>query len=233
MRRRVRQISIAIALSLTAAICHAAEFTGHGAVTTDYARRGVTQSDGHGAVQVGVDVAGRDGWYVGAWASTVDIEPAPGRVRDIETNFYAGYLFDATDRLRLGANVVVYEYPGATGPIDYGYVEYSLTSNYDDWLFIEYAYSPDLYSSGADTQNLDAFVEIQIAQSLLASAGAGYYDVSEFSGRGYGYWQLGLTRIFHRTSLDLRFHDTNRWVPAVSAPERAESRVSLTFSLSF
>ena len=233
MQRCAGQLSALGFLSLTAAICDAAEFTGHGALTTDYVRRGVTQSDGHGAVQVGIDVTGKSGWYAGAWVSTVDIEPAPGRERDIETNYYAGYLFDATDRLSLGANVVVYEYPGATGPIDYGYVEYSLTSNYDDWLFIEYAYSPDLYNTGADTHNLDAFIEIQVAEDLLVGAGGGYYDVSDFSGRGYGYWQLGLTKMFRRTSLDLRFHDSNRWVLAVSDPERAESRLSLTFSVSF
>ncbi len=233
MHGHIGRASAAVFLLLAVAVCDAAEFTGHGAVTTDYVRRGVTQSDGHGAAQLGIDVAGRSGWYAGAWVSTVDIEPAPGRERDVETNYYAGYLFDVTERLRLGANVVAYEYPGSTGPIDYSYVEYSLTSNFDDWLFLEFAYSPDLYNSGADTQNLDAFVEFQIAESLLASGGVGYYDVSDFSGQGYGYWQLGLTKIFRRNSLDLRFHDTNRWVPAVSAPDRAESRVSLTFSLSF
>ena len=63
--------------------------------------------------------------------------------------------------------------------------------------------------------------------------GAGYYNTSELTGAGYGYWQLGISRQFGLLDLDLRFHDTNRGVPIISAGARADSRLALSARIHF
>ena len=70
-------LAIVIVSLLSSGPLAAAEFSGYLVATTDYVYRGATQSDGHGAVQAGLDVNFDAGWFLGAWASTVDI-PGPG-----------------------------------------------------------------------------------------------------------------------------------------------------------
>lgn len=223
----------AVALFVVAAHAGAAEISGYLVATTDYVHRGVTQSDGHGAAQLGVDLGFDSGFYAGVWASTVDIDNGPINHRDAEVSYYIGYGGGISDEWMLGGNVVAYTYPGTEGDVDYDYVEYAVTASYDDRLWIEYAYSPDLYSTGEHTHNLDVYGEWSLPAELVLGAGAGFYDVSRPSGDDYTYWQLGITRNIRRFAIDLRFHDTNRYVPIVSTPDRAERRLVLSLRVEF
>lgn len=222
-----------VSLSAVSTDSGAVEATGYLVVTTDYVHRGVTQSDGHAAVQLGADLSFDSGFYMGAWASTVDIDNGPTRHRDTEISYFAGYGRGISDQWLLGGNVVAYTYPGTEGDVDYDYVEYSVVANYDDRFWIEYAYSPDLYDTGEHTHNLDLYAEWPLPAELILGAGAGFYDVSRPSGDDYTYWQLGLTRDLGRFSIDLRYHDTNRYVPVVSTPDRAKQRLVLSLRLVF
>jgi uncharacterized protein (TIGR02001 family) len=56
------RVSLLVALLVCVALpVHAAEFSGYLTLTTDYVWRGVTQSNGDPAVQVGGEVAFRSG----------------------------------------------------------------------------------------------------------------------------------------------------------------------------
>jgi uncharacterized protein (TIGR02001 family) len=83
--------------------CLAADFGGYVTLTTDYVKRGVTQSDGDPALQLGVEMSFENGFFLGAWGSTVDISNGPATQRDLEVNYYAGYVLDASDSWRLSA----------------------------------------------------------------------------------------------------------------------------------
>ena len=209
------------------------DWTAYINLTTDYVKRGVSQSDSHAAVQLGGEVAFDSGVYLGAWGSTVDVDNGPGRHRDKEVNFYAGYGKDVSSMLRLSAYVVSYNYPGQTGVIDYDYIEYTVSGNYDDRLWLEYSYSPDLYNSGYSTSNIEAVAEFPLGDELRMSAGVGHYDTSNLTGEVYTYWQLGITRAFRRVDLDLRYHDTDRDVFIISTPDRAEARLVLSLAIAF
>jgi len=211
----------------------AAELSGYAVLTTDYVFRGVTYSDSHGAVQLGADVSFDSGLYFGAWGSTVDISNGPGRTRDLEFDYYVGYAQDISNRWSVGANFVSYNFPGAEGQFDYDYFEYSLISNYNDRVWFEYSYSPDLYHSGFSTQNYELYSEWPIASDLTLGTGVGLYDVSNLAGYDYSYWQLGVTRSFGIVDLDLRYFDTSDWVPIVSTPDRAQSRIVLGVRIQF
>ena len=211
----------------------AADFGGYVALTTDYVRRGVTQSGGNPALQLGAEINFDSGFYLGAWGSTIDISNGPTRQRDQEVNYYAGYVLSATDSLRFSAAVIAYVYPGQTGYVDYNYEEYSLTGNFDDRVWLEYAYSPDLYNTGHSSTNIDLYAEWPINSDWAVGAGVGQYDTSDLTGKSYQYWQLGITKSFRWVDVDLRFHDTDSWVPIISTPDRAKSRVILKIQFPF
>lgn len=228
--------AVTAAACLTAALplpaAYAAEATGYALLTSDYVFRGVSYSDSHPALQAGVDVSLDSGVYAGFWGSTVDIRSGPAH-RDLELTWYAGYNHDVTADWTLGANIVAVSFPGTEGPIDYDYREYSFIANFRDRAWLEYSYSPDLFHTSRHSHNLEIYGEWPLPQKLLLGLGAGYYDVAALSGAGYGYWQAGITRPFSRFALDLRYHGTNRYVPIVSSPGRAESRVALSLRIPF
>ena len=211
----------------------AAEFTGYVTLTTDYVFRGVTYSDSHAAFQLGGDIAFASGFYLGAWASTVDISNGPARQRDLEVDYYAGYLAEVSDRWSISGNIVSYTFPGAEGEFDYDYVEYSVAANYDDRVWLSYAYSPDLFHTGSSTHNVELFAEMQLGWQMTLGSGAGFYDVSDVSGSDYTYWQIGVTRPLGQIDVDLRYFDSNDWVPIVSTPDRADGRVVLSLRYAF
>ena len=211
----------------------AAEFTGYVALTSDYVKRGVSQSDNGAALQLGADISFDSGFFAGAWGSSVDIDNEPTGHRDRELNLYVGYDYDVSDIWRLSANIVSYEYPRQTGDIDYNYVEYTLAVNYDDRLWLEYAYSPDLYNLNRSSDNVELFAEFSLSENWSVGSGVGYYDVSNLTGQGYGYWQVGATRNFRYANIDIRFHDTNRSVFIVSTDDLARARLAVTVIVPF
>lgn len=211
----------------------AADFSGYLALTSDYVKRGVTQSDGNPAIQLAADLNFDNGLFLGVWGSTLDIENGPSIHRDMEANYYVGYVFDASKSWQISAGAVAYDYPGQTGSFDYDYEEYSLGGNFDDRLWLEVAYSPDLYNSGLSSINVDLFAEWPINSVWAIGGGAGYYDTSNLTGSAYRYWQLGVTASLERADIDLRVHATDKWVPIISTPDRAKPRLVLTLQIPF
>lgn len=210
-----------------------AEFAGYVALTTDYVKRGVSQSDSAPALQLGADLSFANGLYLGAWASTTDIRNGPDRRREREVNYYLGYGFDVSKLWRIAANVVAYQYPGQTGDVDYNYEEYSIGGSYDDRLWLEIAWSPDLYNSGFSSTNVELYAEWPLNAVWSIGGGAGYYDTSDLTGSAYTYFQLGVTRSFKWADVDLRIYDTDAWVPIISTPDRAKSRIVLKIQIPF
>jgi len=228
--RRIASISF---LLIFCQYSPAAELAGYLTLTTDYVKRGVTQSDGDAALQLGADISFESGFYLGAWGSTVDIANGPPRQRDIETNYYAGYAFDASNAWQFSLGTVAYFYPGQTGNVDYNYLEYSIGGSYNDQYWLEFSYSPDLYNTGQSSTNVDLFAEWPINSAWAIGGGGGYYDTSNLTGSTYRYWQLGVTGNFNSMDIDFRFHDTDKWVPIISTPDRAKSRFVLTIRFPF
>ena len=225
---------LASALLVTSGTSAATEASGYVALTTDYVFRGVTYSDGQPALQLGGDIAFESGVYIGAWASTVDIESPNGSTqRDLQVDYYAGYAMPLSNRFTVGGNIVLYTFPDSDGPVDYDYAEYSLSLNFDDRLWLEYAYAPDIFDFGAATHNYSLFGELPLGQAFTADAGIGYYDLSELSDSGYTYWELGIGRPVGQISFDLRYHDANDWVPIWSDRSRIDSRLVLTAEYRF
>lgn len=228
-----RQIVLGSILAIGSQNSIAADFGGYVALATDYVKRGVSQSDGNPVIQLGAEVSFKSGFFVGAWGSTVDISNGPSRQRDLEVDYYAGYIFDASNSWRFSVGAVAYTYPGQTGAVNYNYEEYSLGGNFDDRVWLDVSYSPDLYHTGRASTNVDLYAEWPLSNVWAVGGGAGYYDVSDLTGSAYYYFQLGITASLRWADIDLRVHDTDIWVPIISTPDRAKSRLVLKIQIPF
>lgn len=220
-------------VACTASAAQAAEFTGYGVLTTDYVFRGVSYSDSHPAAQLGAEVGFDNGIYAGVWASTVDLSSGSGQQRDLEVDYYFGFGVDVGSRWNVGTYIVSYNFPGTDGVFDYDYFEYSVNSNYDDRLWFEYSYSPDIFNTGISTHNYELYGEWQPGGEITIGGGVGFYDVSDLSGSDYGYWQLGITHPAGAADIDLRYFDSSDWVPVISRPDQADARLVLSLRFQF
>ena len=95
------------------------EISGNVALTTDYRFRGVSFSGEDIAIQGGFDVAHESGFYVGAWASSLEDSALYG---NSELDIYAGWSGDVATGLSIDAGVLYYIYPNGNdlvGDSDY------------------------------------------------------------------------------------------------------------------
>lgn len=232
-----RRVFATFAATLIAAnSAGAGEVSGYLVGTSDYVYRGVTQSDGHGAVQAGLDFNFDSGFFLGAWGSTVDIPGPANHQRDTEVRAYLGYAFEMSEQFQMVLNTVAYRYPGSEGNVDYDNQEYSVSLGIADQYWIEYAHSPDLYGLDVHTHNIEVFAEWPLGTQYLLSAGVGHYQVDwreTTIANETLYWQLGVSRSFGQFDVDLRYHEAQDPVWFTSNAERIEPRLSLSIRLGF
>ncbi|MFC4254514.1 hypothetical protein GRI97_03695 [Altererythrobacter xixiisoli] len=81
------------------------------AVVTQYRFRGVDRSGGDIAVQGGVDASHTSGFYVGAWASSLDDDSF--QRGDVELDIYGGWSGEIRNGLTVNAGVMAYLFPDA------------------------------------------------------------------------------------------------------------------------
>lgn len=85
------------------------------AVVSDYRFRGVSLTAGDPAVQAGVTVTHKSGFYVGAWGSNID-DGGTDFYGDVELDLLAGWSGGLSEAATLDAGVLYYAYPtNATG----------------------------------------------------------------------------------------------------------------------
>jgi uncharacterized protein (TIGR02001 family) len=94
--------------------------TGSVALTTDYRFRGVSLSGGDPAIQGGITVSHKSGFYVGAWSSSladgdsVDLN-GDGKFGTVygeqELDLFGGWTGEVTPGLTLDAGLLMYDYP--------------------------------------------------------------------------------------------------------------------------
>ena len=91
-----------IALLLTACTVPAfAGTSGYLGYTSDYMYRGLSQSNGQGALQASLKYETEGGLYGGIWASEVDF----GNEATYELDFYGGYVMKLSDKLSVDVGV--------------------------------------------------------------------------------------------------------------------------------
>ena len=183
--------------------------SGYVTVTSDYRRRGLSQSRGNASLQLGGDYQHRTGFFAGGWIATM--EYVPGDVSGAsshqkEIGYYAGYGRRA-GAWSFAATAGRYAYPDSVR--DYDYNEASATVAYRDKLFLTASYTDDLFSRGASALNQEIGVTLPLPWRLELGATLGRFDSSDVDGR-YTHWNLGLSKTFtRRLGLDVRYYETS------------------------
>ncbi|KQZ92924.1 MULTISPECIES: TorF family putative porin [unclassified Pseudomonas] len=78
-------------------------------LASDYRTRGISQTQNDPAIQGAITLAHSSGLYLGAWSSNVDF--GGGLKTRQEVDYYAGWLWQATEEVSLDVGYLKYTYP--------------------------------------------------------------------------------------------------------------------------
>lgn len=206
-----------------------AEFGGSLAATTDYIYRGISQTQGKAALQADLHYRTANSWAFGAWASTLDDSRGPGA--SLELDLYLSRNWTMHPNWDAQVTLTHYMYPDDNRPASYDYNEVTASLIYQSRLAATVAWSPDVsrYDYGRLAQDKTAIsYELSGTQALLhklsATAGAGYYDLSELGVPGYWFWNAGLSWSAGGAQLSVSFIDTDAAAVRTFGYEQAGSR---------
>lgn len=196
-------------LIATPALAETPTVEGNVGFVTDYRFRGASLSDETLALQGGLDLTWTSGFYVGAWASS--IEPVGGS--EVEVDVYAGYSGEAGG-LGYDVGVLVYTYPGeaetayaeaygslsgSTGAVSHTVgaawaPEQSNLSDQDN-LYLYYTAGTELSDSG-------------IGVSFTLGYEAGAFGDWDGDGDDKINWQIALSKSYAGLDFSIAYEDT-------------------------
>ncbi|MGA7298097.1 MAG: TorF family putative porin [Rhodanobacteraceae bacterium] len=219
----------AVALSATLGTqAAAASLTGSAALTSDYVFRGISQTNGHPALQGGVQYQAENGWYVASWASTLDPYPANGAKAELDLS--AGWQGALTQELTLNATLTRYTYPGAhRASTDYNELLGTLTWRDHVWLMT--GWSDDAFASGHSALYSQIGLRLPLA-GMTVEPSLGYYALSDALGRSYMHGDVALVKSVDKFTFRLAGHFTDRAARKLFS-HLAGSRVELSASIDF
>lgn len=201
----------------TAAPAFAQDVTisGNVALTTDYAFRGISQSDESPAVSGGFDAAfGDSGFYVGTWASSINFGTGGS---NMELDVYGGYKF-SLGPVAMDVGVLGYLYPGAgddTSELDFYevYAKPSIALSKEFTLGGQIAYSPEFTLDGGDALYYEVNGAYVVSPELSFSGAVGMQtadvDGYFFGEDDYTTWNVGGTYSAMGLGFDLRYVSTD------------------------
>ena len=211
--RNLLVFGIIAAATAAPAFAQEVTVTGNVALATDYAFRGVSQSDGP-AVQGGFDVAfGDSGLYAGTWASNINF----GGGSDLELDVYGGYKF-ALGGVAMDVGVLGYLYPNAQddgAELDYWevYAKPSIALTEQFTLGAGIYYSPEFTGESGDGLYYEVNGAFAVSPELSLSGAVGKQSVDTdgfFAGEDeYTTWNVGGTYSAFGLGFDLRYHGTD------------------------
>ena len=182
-------------------------------LASDYRSRGISQTQNDPAVQAGVTLAHSTGLYVGAWSSNVDF--GGGLKTRQEIDYYAGWLWEATENVNLDIGYLKYTYPKES---QFNQSEvYSILSVYG--VKLGAYYSDDAPGIESEQNSLYTYVgyETQLPYDTGLKLRYGNMDFKDpylYSSSGhaedsYREWEVKLTHELAGVLLGLSYIDTD------------------------
>lgn len=163
--------------------------------TSQYAFRGLAQSDENPAIQGSIDYAHENGLYAGVWGSNVDFND--GDEANIETDLYAGWKTEIKGFL-LDGGFIYYAYPGADSDLNYDFFEAKAAVGYDfEFLNLNAGlnYSPNYFADSGDAWYISANADIPLPYDFKIMTHFGHQDIDDedaFGSPDYNDWSAGL-----------------------------------------
>ena len=206
-----RSLAIAAALGLAAAAgpALAQDVTFNLGAQSDYAVRGVSQTEDDPSVFGGVDATFGQA-YAGLWASNVAFAGDPDTSAEID--LYGGWRA-TRGAWTLEAGAVAYLYAGQPPGADYDFVEAKVAASraQGPWTIGAVVFaSPDFFgASEEEAVYVEANTTVRLTPKLVVSGAVGRQSVS--SDFDYTTWNAGMTwSLSDRIALDVRGWDTDQ-----------------------
>jgi uncharacterized protein (TIGR02001 family) len=218
--RAVFPAALAAALAATVSMpARAADVSGSVTVVNDYLFRGLSQTNQKPALQAGVEVAGKNGLYAGAWGSNIswlsdassDAAPISS---SLEMDGYAGWRGDLGGGFSLDVGVYTYYYPGTypAGFTSPNTTEAYVGGGYGDFS-LKYSHAFTNLFGFADSKHSD-YWDLSFGHDFgndwSVSAHVGHQTIKHVPGANYTDWNVGVSRSFGKGwSVSLGYYDTN------------------------
>lgn len=202
--------------------------TGNIALTSDYVARGISQTEGRGVLQGGIDLDW-SGLYAGAWASKVDFSGF-GIASDLELDLYGGWR-PSLGPVALNLGAIYYSYPNADegrlgiGELDYAEVYAKAGIAASERLSFQgaIAYTPEFTIRTGEAWYVEGQATYAASPSFVASAAIGHQTIEDVTGvfdslvppfartrcATYTTWNIGGTYGLEGFEFDLRWHDND------------------------
>lgn len=170
------RIAVAGALLAATGVVGAAEISATATLTNDYDFRGISQTQGDPAFQLGLNYSADSGIYMGIWGSNVKFANTAdwevyGRRPNTELDTYIGYAFgDPDDGLGFDVGAIYYAYPNA-GEGNFPEVYAGLTKGF---FGLKLWYSWDFNSSGDTAYYVDTNFNLPMANGFSFLTHLGY-----------------------------------------------------------
>ena len=215
------------AVAAAPAFAQEVAISGNVALTTDYAFRGISQTDQSPAIQGGLDLSAGS-FYLGTWASNINFGTGGA---NLELDVYGGYKF-AAGPVAFDVGIIGYLYPGAAddgAELDYweGYVKPSIALSDSFTLGGAIYYSPEFTGESGDALYYEVNGAFTVSDALSFSGAVGMQSVDTdgffFGEDEYTTWNVGGTYSAMGLGFDLRYVGTD-----VDDVEIADSRVIFT-----
>jgi uncharacterized protein (TIGR02001 family) len=215
MKRLISGLSLALAFAASAS----AQVSYNVAAVSDYRYRGISQTRLQPALQGGADWTG-NGFYVGAWASTIKWIKDAGGDGGAEIDVYAGRRGDIGGGFTYDVGVLGYAYPsnGLHPDADtlevYGQVGYGPAT-------LKYSHAATNLFGFADSKDrgyLDASVNHDVGGGWIVNLHAGRQDVRHHDAASYTDWKAGVTKDFGVVTVALAYIGTNADRSAYASP---------------
>lgn len=231
--KNIAAVFITLILTSYPVLAEESQFSANAAITTDYVSRGISQSDGHPAIQGGLDWAHPDtGLYAGMWGSSVDLGKASA-----EVDLYGG-ITRTVDKLTWDLGALYYYYPGVNHSAHYDSVELAAAIGYDFGVLLanfSLNYSPDYFLSSGEAWYPAVNINVPLPHDFSVDAGYGrqWFDENDTVGiADYNTWLLGVNYNIEGFVLSLKYTDTSLGRTAI-CPDNCDSRAFFMVSRTF
>lgn len=181
------------------------------AATTDYAFRGVSQSQEDPAIQGGVTYTHESGFYLGAWASSIDFTPDDAQYddgADVELDTFLGYGWNFNENWKGDVQFIRYNYPGTKEGYDYDYNEIIGKVTWYENYTAMIGYSNDVFNTDETGIYYNFSANWKLPKEFVLNTGIGYYDLDN-PYDSYVDATIGVKRSFGPLSLSLAYVTTN------------------------
>jgi len=194
--------SLIIGLASTSTPTQAVELSGDITFTSDYAFRGISQTDEAPAIQGGLSLTDESGFYLSVWGSSVDF----GGQGTLEFDVMLGWSGAINEEWSVDVGVMRYGYPNTEFAGSNFYELYGSLS-YQAFTF-GLAYSDDYYANAGTYFYLYGGYSYALTDNLALDLHVGQNE-SDDSSASYLDWSIGLSTEVLGAGLSLAYVDTD------------------------